>query len=161
MTVFVQPCYSFTLTLQFVHLALDILINALSAVLWTTSPVALVVFYVVQDLGLIVAAIFTFLVFFDTYAFKAGLLNVLCKKFSYSFIMAIVYGVFTVGYQSWSIYLRFSSKILIWNGGLQILYIVQKLLAVGYYYSYKRAALKLGDMKYYEDSVWLRTRLNT
>ena len=161
MTVFVQPCYSFTLTLQFVHLALDILINTLSVVFWVRSPVTLVFLYIVQDIGIVVAAIFVILVFFDTYAFKAGLLAVLCKKFSYSFVMAIIYGIITIGYQSWTTYLRFSSTILVWNGGLQTLYILQKLVAVLYYYSYKRAALKLGNMKYYEDSDWLRTRLNT
>jgi len=161
MPVFLQPCYSLTLTLQFIHLAVDITINALSSSLWSSSSVTLVVLYIIQDIGLVVAAIFTFLVFFDTYAFKAGLLNVLCKSFSYSFIVAAVYGAFTLGYQSYSVYLRFSSRILVWNAGLQMLYVIQRIIAVAYYYSYKRAALKLGNMKYYENSDWLRSQLNT
>ena len=36
------------------------------------------------------------------------------------------------------------------------MYVIQKVLAVLYYYSYKRAAYKLGDTKYYQDSEWLR-----
>ncbi len=161
MSVFVNPCYSFTLTLQFIHLAVDLLINSVSASLWNRDPIVLVVLYIIQDVGLVIAAILTFLVFFDTFAFKAGLLNVLCKNFSYSFAMGAIYGVFNIGYQSWTVYLRFSSRIFVWNAGLQLLYIVQKLIAIAYYYSYKRAAMKLSDKKYYENSEWLRTHLNT
>lgn len=161
MVTCLHPGYSLTLTLQMIHLVIDIFFNASTVIIGTRNTIVQLVFYILQDVGIVFAAIIIFLTFFETHAFKAGFLCVLMRKFSASLVVTGIYLLFTVAFQTWSIYLRFGlSYTYIWNEGLQALYVVQKVLAVFYYYCYKRAAMRLGNRKYYEDSEWLRGLLN-
>ena len=162
MTTFSNPAYSVIFVLQLVHLAVDLLCNASAIILGTKNPVILLVIFLIQDFGLILAAVLVFLIFFNTYAFKAGLLSLLVRKFSATLVASFLYFALTLGFHIWSLNLQWQSpNSYIWSPGLQALYVFQKLMAVVYYYLYKRAALRLGDPKYYEDSDWLRKHLNT
>lgn len=162
MTGFSNPAYSIILVLQMTHLAADLLFNSSSIIIGTRSPILLLVIFLVQDMGLILAAVLIFLIFFNTYAFKAGLLSLLVRKFSATLAVSFLYFALTLSYHAWSLDLQWKKpNSYIWSGGLQALYVLQKLLAIVYYYVYKRAALRLGDSKYYEDSGWLRKHLNT
>lgn len=162
MTTFSNPAYSVIFVIQLAHLAADLLCNSTTIIIGTKNPILLLVIFLLQDMGLILAAVLIFLIFFNTYAFKAGLLSLLVRKFSATLVVSLLYFVFTLGYHAWSLDLQWGRpNSYIWSDGLQALYVLQKLLAVVYYYLYKRAALRLGDPKYYEDSDWLRKHLNT
>lgn len=155
-----SPRYSLVLVLQLVFLGVDIFCNSF-AILFGSNTVVLLVLYVLQDIGLIFSLILLFLVFFNTFAFKAGLMALLLKKFSGTLLIGGVYLVLTVAYHIWNLSVRWGRpNDYHWNSGLQAMYVFQKLAAVVYYYFYKRAALRLGDTKYYEDSAWLRKHLN-
>lgn len=162
MTTFSNPAYAVILALQLLHLAVDLLCNASTIIIGTRNPVILLVLFLIQDFGLILAAVLIFLVFFNTYAFKAGLLSLLIWKFSATLLVSSVYFSLTLSYHAWNLSLQWEQvHVYIWNDGLQALYVLQKLVSVLYYYLYKRAALRLADSKYYEDSDWLRKHLNT
>ena len=162
MATFTNPAYSTILVLQLVHLVTDLLINTASIIIATRSPIFLLILYLIQDIGLIFAGVLIFLIFFNTYAFKAGLLTLLITEFLSALVVSFVYFVLTFGLNAWVLSLQWQRpNSFIWGDLLQALYVVQKMLAVLYYYLYKRAALRLGDPKYYEDSDWLRKHVNT
>lgn len=161
MTTFSNPAYSVILVLQLTHLVSDLLFNSSTIIIGTKNPILLLVIFLLQDMGLILAAVLIFLIFFNTYAFKAGLLSILVRKFSATLVVSFLYFALTLSYHAWSLDLQWRRpNSYIWSEGLLALYVLQKLLAVVYYYLYKRAALRLGDSKYYEDSTWLRKHLN-
>lgn len=162
MTTFTNPAYSVILVLQLLHLVVDLLCNTSTIILGTKNPVILLVLYLIQDIGLILAVVLIFLIFFNTFAFKAGLLSLLIWKFLATLFVSLVYFLLTLGYHVWSLSLQWKRPhSYIWNDGLQAMYVLQKVVAVVYYYLYKRAALRLGDAKYYEDSNWLRKYINS
>ena len=162
MTTLSNPAYTVILFLQLLHLAVDILCNSATVILGTKNPVILLVLYLIQLVSLLSADVFIFLVFFNTYAFKAGLLSLLIRKFSAALLMSGIYFALTLAYNTWSLYLQWRRPYtFIWSDGLQAVYVFQRMAAILYYYLYKRAALRLGDPKYYEDSSWLRKHFNT
>lgn len=161
MPTFSNPAYSVILVLQLLHLAVDLLCNASTIILASKSPVILLVLFLIQVLSLILAVVLIFLIFFNTYAFKAGLLIVLVRKFSVTLAVCLLYIMLTMGYHVWNLNLQWQRPYSYnWSDGLQAVYVLQKMCAVLYYYMYKRTALKLGDPKFYEDSDWLRKHLN-
>ena len=148
------------LTLQLLLLVVDLACNSFT-ILLGHNTVFLLCLYLIQDIGLIFAIILLFVVFFSTFAFKAGLISILIKKFAAALIIGLLYLSLTVAFHIWNLAVRWERPgVYHWNDGLQAVYVFQKLLAVVYYYLYKRAALRLGDNKYYEDSEWLRKHLN-
>ena len=152
-------CYTFVLILQLVMILTDILCNCLN-VLLGNQQVTLLVILIIQDSCLIFSLILLFLVFFNTYAFKAGLLMLLIKNFRGTIFVLITYLLLTVTYQIWSLVLRWDHKNeYVWNNGLQAVYVFQKLCAIVHYYLYKRAAFTLSDNKYYHDSEWVKKQL--
>ena len=160
MPKFTNPAYSIILTLQILHLAVDLLCNAATVVIATKSPVTVLVLFLIQGLSILFGIVLIFLILFNTYAFKAGLLSFLVWNFSGTFSVSILYFLLTVGYYSWNLSMQWGRpNSYNWSDGLQAVYVLQKLLAVVYYYVYKRAALRLGDPKYYEDSSWLRQHI--
>ena len=154
-----NPGYAFTLSSQMVLLVVDIFLNAATVIIKNNT--VLVVFFVLQDMGIVFAAFLIIISFFDTYAFRAGLFSPLVSKFAVSLVLAGVYLVLSLTYHTWSISLKFSFPgTFIWTTGLQLLYALQKIMAVLYYYFYKRAAFRLGNSQYHENSDWLTARLN-
>lgn len=157
--VLLNPSYSLVLTFQLLLLFVDIFCNSFT-ILFGNNTVVLLVLYMIQDIGLIFSIILLFVVFFSTFAFKAGLISILIKKFAATLIIGLLYLLLTVSYHIWNLVVRWERpNEYHWNDGLQAVYVLQKLLAVVFYYFYKRAALRLGDNKYYDDSTWLRKHL--
>jgi hypothetical protein len=117
----------------------------------------LLVIYLIQDICLIFSLIPLFLIFFNTFAFKAGLTSLLMKKFVATQVVGVLYLALTVAFHIWNLSVRWQrTNVYGWNDGLQAVHVLQKLLAILYYYFYKRAALRLGNSKYYENSEWFR-----
>lgn len=153
--------YSLVLLLQLVLLAVDVFCNAVS-VLFGGNTVVLLVIYMIQDIGILFSLVLLFLVFFNTFVFKAGLIYVLIRKFSATLLIGTLYLLLTVAYHVWNLSVRWGQAgRFAWSDGLQAVYVLQKVLAVVHYYFYKRAALRLGNEKYYEDSDWLRKHMNS
>lgn len=159
--ILLNPRYSLALVLQLLLLAVDVTCNSFAVLFGSSNTVVLLVMYMVQDIALVFNLILLFLVFFNTFVFKAGLVSLLVKKFAGTLIIGILYVALTLAFHVWNLNTRWGRAYEYrFSAGLQVLYVLQKLLAVGYYYSYKRAALRLGDLKYYEDSEWLRKHLH-
>ncbi|XP_074087456.1 transmembrane protein 138 isoform X3 [Macrotis lagotis] len=95
--------------------------------------------------------------FFNTFVFQAGLVSLLFRKFKGTIILTAVYLALSIPLHVWVLNLRWkSSQLFIWTDGLQALFVFQRLAAVFYCYFYKRTAIRLGDPRFYQDSLWLR-----
>lgn len=158
--VLLNPGYTCILTLQLLLLLVDLVCNSF-AILLGNNSIGLLIFYMIQDIALLFAIILLFVAFFSTFAFKAGLFSILIKKFSVSLLIGLFYLSLTVAYQIWNLAVRWERPNMYhWTEGLNALYALQKMMAVLFYYFHKRAALRLGDSKYYDDSDWVRKQLN-
>lgn len=152
-------CYMFVLKLQLLMILTDVLCNCLS-VLFGNQQVTILIILIIQDSCLIFSLILLFLVFFNTYAFKAGLLVLLVKNFSGTIFILLSYLLLTITYQVWYLVLRWDHKDeYIWSSSLQAVYVFQKLCAIWHYCLYKRAAFTLSDSKYYHNSEWIKKQL--
>ena len=153
--------YSFILVLQLLLVGVDILSNSFSVLFAPSNSIVLLVVYLIQDVCLIFSLILLFLVFFNTFAFKAGLICLLVKKFAATLLAGVLYLVLTVAFHIWNVSVRWQrTNMYGWSDGLQAAHVIQKLVAILYYYVYKRAALRLGNPKYYDNSEWFRKHLN-
>lgn len=145
------------LYLQYLLLFEDLFLNSFIELL-RFENVILLVLLVIQDICILFAAIVVFLLFFNTYIFQAGLVNILVNKFKVTITVIFVYFCLSVGLHVWYMTLRWSDPDrYIWdNGGVRALFIIQRTAAVFYYYFYKRTCLKLGDPRFYQDSEWIK-----
>uniref|UniRef100_F6Q3F3 Transmembrane protein 138 n=1 Tax=Equus caballus TaxID=9796 RepID=F6Q3F3_HORSE len=111
----------------------------------------------IQDIAVLFNIIIIFLMFFNTFVFQAGLVNLLFHKFKGTIILTGVYFALSISLHVWVMNLRWkNSKRFVWTDGLQTLFVFQRLAAVLYCYFYKRTAVRLGDPRFYQDSLWLR-----
>ncbi|NWH91388.1 TM138 protein, partial [Aegithalos caudatus] len=152
-----QPSnYSLVLFLQFLLLSYDLLVNSFSELLRTAPAVQLVLF-IIQDIAVVFNVIIVFLMFFNTYVFQAGLVNLLFHKFKGTILLSAAYLGLSISFHVWIMNLRWrDAGRFIWTEGLQTLFVFQRLAAVLYCYFYKRTAVHLGDPLFYQDSLWLR-----
>lgn len=120
--------------------------------------VILLVLFVIQDVCIIFAVIVVFLLFFNTFIFQAGLVNILINKFRLPISVTFIYFGLNVGLHVWEMTLRWDEpNRYIWDTtGFIPLFVIQRTSAVLYYHFYKRTALKLGDPRFYQDSEWIR-----
>ncbi|XP_005408215.1 PREDICTED: transmembrane protein 138 isoform X5 [Chinchilla lanigera] len=148
--------YSLVLALQFLLLAYDLFVNAFSELL-RTAPVVQLVLFIIQDIAVLFNVIIIFLMFFNTFVFQAGLVSLLFRKFKGTIILTAVYFALSIALHVWVMNLRWkNSQNFVWTNGLQALFVLQRLAAVLYCYFYKRTAMRLGDPRFYRDSLWLR-----
>ncbi|XP_025041571.1 transmembrane protein 138 isoform X1 [Pelodiscus sinensis] len=111
----------------------------------------------IQDIAILFNIIIIFLMFFNTFVFQAGLVNLLFHKFKGTIILSAAYLALSIAFHVWVMNLRWkNSTRFVWTDGLQALFVFQRLAAVLYCYFYKRTALHLGDPRFYQDSLWLR-----
>ncbi|XP_036621524.1 transmembrane protein 138 isoform X1 [Trichosurus vulpecula] len=111
----------------------------------------------IQDIAILFNVIIIFLMFFNTFVFQAGLVSLLFRKFKGTIILTALYLSLSIPLHVWVLNLRWkNSKHFIWTDGLQTLFVFQRLAAVLYGYFYKRTAIRLGDPRFYQDSLWLR-----
>ncbi|XP_076972173.1 transmembrane protein 138 isoform X5 [Tamandua tetradactyla] len=147
--------YSLVLSLQFLLLTYDLFVNSFSELL-RVAPVIQLVLYIIQDIAVLFNIIIIFLMFFNTFVFQAGLVNLLFHKFKGTILLTAVYFALSISLHVWVLNLRWkNSNHFVWTSGLQTLFVFQRL-AVLYYYFYKRTAVRLGDPRFYQDSLWLR-----
>ncbi|XP_028916666.1 transmembrane protein 138 isoform X2 [Ornithorhynchus anatinus] len=147
--------YSLVLSLQFLLLFYDLFVNSFSELL-RVAPVIQLVLFIIQDIATLFNVIILFLMFFNTFVFQAGLVSLLFHKFKGTIILAATYLALSISFHVWVMNLRWkNSNRFIWTDGLQALFVFQRL-AVLYYYFYKRTAVRLGDPRFYQDSLWLR-----
>ncbi|XP_028740084.1 transmembrane protein 138 [Peromyscus leucopus] len=148
--------YSLVLSLQFLLLSYDLFVNSFSELL-RMAPVIQLVLFIIQDIAILFNIIIIFLMFFNTFVFQAGLVNLLFHKFKGTIILTAVYLALSISLHVWVMNLRWkNSSSFIWTDGLQTLFVFQRLAAVFYCYFYKRTAVRLGDPRFYQDSLWLR-----
>ncbi|XP_077862338.1 transmembrane protein 138-like [Saccoglossus kowalevskii] len=139
--------YRIILYLQLFLLFVDLFVNSFSE-LMRISHVTLLVLFVIQDICIIFAAIVLFLMFFNTYVFQAGLVGLLIGKFKLAILMVFIYFMLCIGLHIWT--------MLCYKFHCNLYFLTFYLGAVFYYYYYKRTAYRLGDPRFYRDSVWLR-----
>ena len=153
-----NPRYVIILSVLLGLLLLDVACNALTVALFY-SNVALLVIFIIQAAGLIGVLVSLSLQLFNTFAFKAGLLWVLLRKFVITFAIIIFYIVLTIAFGIWNLVARWDGTRG-WTDPLVALFVIHKAAAVVYYYFCKRSALRLGDVRYYRDSQWIWNQLN-
>ncbi|XP_012884551.1 PREDICTED: transmembrane protein 138 isoform X2 [Dipodomys ordii] len=147
--------YSLVLSLQFLLLCYDLFVNSFSELLRMAAVVQLVLF-IIQDIAILFNIIIIFLMFFNTFVFQAGLVNLLFHKFKGTIILTTVYLALSISLHVWVMLRWKSPNSFVWTDGLQTLFVFQRLVAVLYCYFYKRTAMRLGDPRFYQDSLWLR-----
>ncbi|CAI5796528.1 Hypothetical predicted protein [Podarcis lilfordi] len=148
--------YSLVLSLQFLLLFYDLFVNSFSELL-RMAPVIQLVLFIIQDIAILFNVIIIFLMFFNTFVFQAGLVNLLFQKFKGTIVLSAAYLALSISFHIWVMNLRWKkSNYFVWTDGLQTLFVFQRTVAMLYYYFYKRTALHLGDPRFYHDSLWLR-----
>uniref|UniRef100_UPI00398E385A transmembrane protein 138 n=1 Tax=Pristiophorus japonicus TaxID=55135 RepID=UPI00398E385A len=148
--------YSLVLSIQFLLMIYDLLANSFAELI-VTEPVVPLIIFIIQDIGILFNIIIIFLMFFNTFIFQAGLVNLLIHKFTGTILVAGIYFLLSISFHVWIQNLRWGNMHKhVWTNGLQALFVFQRFAAVLYYYFYKRTTLCLGDPRLYEDSEWLR-----
>nr|XP_020020587.1 transmembrane protein 138 isoform X1 [Castor canadensis] len=119
--------YSLVLTLQFLLLSYDLFVNSFSELL-RMAPVIQLVLFIIQDIAILFNIIIIFLMFFNTFVFQAGLVNLLFHKFKGTIILTTVYFALSISFHVWVMNLRWKSpNRFVWTDGLQTLFVFQRL----------------------------------
>ncbi|KAK0395831.1 hypothetical protein QR680_001455 [Steinernema hermaphroditum] len=147
------------LLLQIGMMLLDIGFNTAEIVLSQHSSVLLML-YILQDTNILMTLIFLLISFSSTFVFQAGLISLLLKRFTPTISVSLLYLALTVAFHILS--LRFDNDLAksnVWNVGIMVLSVVQKLCGLLFYFFFKRTCLLLSDPRYHQDSVWLRSKI--
>lgn len=151
-----QTILSFQLSLLF----LDLFLNTFSD-LWRSYFVVQLVLHVIQDIGIVCNIIILFLMFANTYVFRAGLVGVLISRFRFTLISCFSYLIISISWHFWNLRYKWKNpEIYSWTTYLLVLYILQRSCAVFYYYFYKRTAFLVVDPCFYEDGEWLKLKVS-
>uniref|UniRef100_A0A8V5G2Z9 Transmembrane protein 138 n=1 Tax=Melopsittacus undulatus TaxID=13146 RepID=A0A8V5G2Z9_MELUD len=119
--------YSLVLFLQFLLLFYDLFVNSFSELLRTAPAVQLVLF-IIQDIAILFNVIIVFLMFFNTFVFQAGLVNLLFHKFKGTILLSAAYLGLSISFHVWVMNLRWrDSSRFVWTEGLQTLFVFQRL----------------------------------
>ncbi|XP_059738883.1 transmembrane protein 138 isoform X2 [Bos taurus] len=119
--------YSLVLSLQFLLLSYDLFVNSFSELL-RMAPVIQLVLFIIQDIAILFNIIIIFLMFFNTFVFQAGLVNLLFHKFKGTIILTAVYFALSISLHVWVMNLRWkNSNCFVWTDGLQTLFVFQRL----------------------------------
>uniref|UniRef100_A0A8C3PP07 Transmembrane protein 138 n=2 Tax=Charadriiformes TaxID=8906 RepID=A0A8C3PP07_9CHAR len=100
--------YSLVLFLQFILLFYDLFVNSFSELLRTAPAVQLVLF-IIQDIAILFNVIIIFLMFFNTFVFQAGLVNLLFHKFKGTILLSAAYLALSISFHVW---------VMVGSGGL-------------------------------------------
>ncbi|XP_009317310.1 PREDICTED: transmembrane protein 138, partial [Pygoscelis adeliae] len=92
--------YSLVLFLQFLLLFYDLFVNSFSELLRTAPAVQLVLF-IIQDIAILFNVIIIFLMFFNTFVFQAGLVNLLFHKFKGTILLSAAYLALSISFHIW------------------------------------------------------------
>jgi len=148
------------LLLQSVLLLIDVLLNAFSD-FGRSDFVILLVLYVIQDIGIVCNVIVLFLMFANTYVFRAGLLGILISRYRLTLITCFIYLAITITWHFWNLKFKWNNPFSYnWTTNLLVLFILQRSCAILYYYFYKRTALLIVDPCFYNDNEWLKKKVS-
>ncbi|XP_062610820.1 transmembrane protein 138-like [Saccostrea cucullata] len=103
---------------------------------YITQLSSISILYSIQDVCILFAVIVVFLLFFNTYIFQAGLVNILIEKFKVAIGITFIYFGLNVGLHVWEMTLRWDEpNLYIWGTpGFIPLFVIQRTGAVLYYY---------------------------
>ncbi|XP_052045897.1 transmembrane protein 138 isoform X1 [Apodemus sylvaticus] len=119
--------YSMVLSLQFLLLSYDLFVNSFSELL-RMAPVIQLVLFIIQDIAILFNIIIIFLMFFNTFVFQAGLVNLLFHKFKGTIILTSVYLALSISLHVWVMNVRWKNpSSFTWTNGLQTLFVFQRL----------------------------------
>ncbi|KAL2718961.1 transmembrane protein 138 isoform X1 [Vespula squamosa] len=150
MSILTAKKYTTIIIGQYLILFFDICVNSFGS-FTRQHPINLLVLYVIQDFCLIVALT----------VLLAGLIQLLYIRFRMTLVVCILYLVLSIILHTWHITLHWTNPLTHnWTKGFHAIFAVHRIVAVFYYYFYKRAALKIADPKLYEGSSWVEKQLN-
>ncbi|XP_037110613.1 transmembrane protein 138 [Syngnathus acus] len=148
--------YSLVLLIQLTLLAFDLFVNSFSELLRGAAVIQLVLF-IIQDIAILFNMIIILLMMFNTYVFQVGLVSLLLERFKALLFFSALYLTLSICLHSWVLNRRWRApNSFVWTDGLQALFVFQRIVAVLYYYLYKRTTEYMGDPRLYVDSLWLR-----
>ena len=155
----VSAQYSCLALMQFALLFIDLLINSFGFLAAVYNVIALLVISLLQGVVVLALIVTLFLGFFNTSLFTVGLLRVVMKKFMWTLLIGAAYLLLTIALHATVLAINWdnTTSTLQWIPSVQTLYIFHKLLAVVFYYVYKRAVYRLSDKKLYNHSLWIRS----
>ncbi|XP_044261915.1 transmembrane protein 138 [Tribolium madens] len=150
--------YRVMLALQTVLFLVDFFINIFSVLVRQNNGLSLILL-IIQCACLVISLGTLFVSFFSTYAFQAGLIDLLYEKFHVSLLIFLLYFFMTIFLQIWFLVVQWNNTAkFMWTTPLFILFIGQRTLTPIYYYFYKRTSLRISDPRFYED-VWNQNRI--
>uniref|UniRef100_A0AAF5CYV9 Transmembrane protein 138 n=1 Tax=Strongyloides stercoralis TaxID=6248 RepID=A0AAF5CYV9_STRER len=117
-------------------------------------------YYRIQNVCTVMSIIVLVISLVSTFIFQAGLIKYLIIKFRNVIIISIIYLIVSITTHTITLKSRWYSKgKFVWSYELVALYVIHRVTAILYYYNYKKAALVLGDPKFYNDNNWLRDKI--
>ncbi|VDN92787.1 unnamed protein product [Brugia pahangi] len=151
--------YGILLLVQICMLLLDLTFNILDILLKTDNTIQLML-HLLQDALIVLSIIIILIAFSSTFVFQAGLITLLLKKFASTIILSLIYLLLSVLLHFYDMRQRWTttnqSK---WSLTFFILYILQRITAILYYFTFKRTILLLSNPKYHHDSEWIREQI--
>ncbi|CAB3404507.1 unnamed protein product [Caenorhabditis bovis] len=154
--------YPLVLYTQIVLLAVDMIFNCLSVILYGNNTILLML-YILQDTLLVMSSIMLFTSFSSTFVFQIGLIPLLLITFLPSIIFTIFYILISIAYHYVSLNSSWDTDgdVIFDNPIILSMYIAHKFFACFYYSFYKRAAMHISEPKYGGDSEWLREKFKS
>ena len=143
--------------LIFQHLLLlfDLIVSSILFLL-LQNKIVLLLFVVLQDIGLILSLTLYFVSFINTSYFKAGFIMPLIIRFWLTLLIILLYAILSVVFQAVflsHIWNRPDGYVTTWSPLIQVLYVLQRSLAVIFYYSYKRTSLQICTPQFYNTDL--------
>ncbi|EEB13113.1 conserved hypothetical protein [Pediculus humanus corporis] len=147
--------YTFLLTTQILLIIADVLLNSLSEFTRLKPELQLVAF-IFQDVFIVISLTVTLIGFFSTYVFQAGLVELLFDRFRLAILISVFYFIITIILHAWLLTIRWNNpNNFNWTDGLTIFFSCQRMFSPIYYYSTKRAMLRISDPRFYQSLDWI------
>ena len=149
------PCSSMLIIFQHLLLLFDLTVSSILFLL-LQNKIVLLIFVVLQDIGLILSLTLYFVSFINTSYFKAGFILPLILKFWLTLLTILLYVILSVVFQAvflshtWN---RLDGYATAWSPLVQVFYVLQRSLAVLFYYSYKRTSLQICTPQFYNTDL--------
>ncbi|KAK6644748.1 hypothetical protein RUM43_001021 [Polyplax serrata] len=152
--------YTFLLSTQTLLIIADILLNALSEFARPKPELQLVTF-VFQDVFIVISLTVTLISFFSTYVFQAGLVELLFDRFRLAILISVFYLIVTIVLHAWLLTVRWNHPLQFnWSDSLSSYFIFQRMFSPVYYYSTKRAILRISDPRFYQNLEWISRKVS-
>ncbi|KAL3993644.1 Transmembrane protein 138 family protein [Acanthocheilonema viteae] len=151
--------YGVLLLIQIGMISLDLTFNILDSLIATDSTVQLML-HLLQDALIVLSIIIILIAFSSTFVFQAGLIVLLLSKFASTIILSLTYLALSILLHFYDMRQRwFVADQSKWSTVFFTLYILQRIAATLYYFTYKRTILLLSNPKYHHDSEWIREQI--